>query len=225
MHLLEEESCDLSRGASIQRTNRSYFCTSWMTSESYYEGVWSMIISGNYNYVRISLQGSSLHSSKAYSWMKCRILMPYQKWLRLKENRGQSVSYVVLHPLWSTCWGQRCGIQCYFFDSDIGGFHYGPGHPWVLSLSIIQSWKISPNRMKPTRIRMCHSLVMNYGLYKKMEIFVRQKFLLQFVHSIINLASQTRHKTRNDSVPFRRIYWIPQQNHTQQHELSSEGTT
>ncbi|KIK98511.1 hypothetical protein PAXRUDRAFT_801234 [Paxillus rubicundulus Ve08.2h10] len=43
---------------------------------------------------------------------------------------------------------------CYFFDSDVGGFHYGPGHP-----------------MKPTRIRMCHSLVMNYGLYKKMEIF------------------------------------------------------
>lgn len=30
--------------------------------------------------------------------------------------------------------------------------------------------------MKPTRIRMCHSLVMNYGLYKKMEIFVRCPF-------------------------------------------------
>lgn len=44
---------------------------------------------------------------------------------------------------------------CYFFDSDIGNYHYGPGHP-----------------MKPTRMRMCHSLVMNYGLYKKMEIFV-----------------------------------------------------
>ncbi|BEI96555.1 hypothetical protein CcaverHIS631_0201440 [Cutaneotrichosporon cavernicola] len=43
---------------------------------------------------------------------------------------------------------------CYFFDSDIGNYHYGPGHP-----------------MKPTRIRMCHSLVMNYGLYKQMEIF------------------------------------------------------
>jgi len=28
------------------------------------------------------------------------------------------------------------------------------------------------HRMKPTRIRMCHSLVMNYGLYEKMEIFV-----------------------------------------------------
>ncbi|KAF8527891.1 histone deacetylase [Hysterangium stoloniferum] len=50
--------------------------------------------------------------------------------------------------------GQSKKRVCYFFDSDIGGFHYGPGHP-----------------MKPTRIRMCHSLVMNYGLYKKMEIF------------------------------------------------------
>lgn len=31
--------------------------------------------------------------------------------------------------------------------------------------------------MKPHRIRMTHSLVMNYGLYKKMEIFVRSSFL------------------------------------------------
>jgi histone deacetylase 1/2 len=31
--------------------------------------------------------------------------------------------------------------------------------------------------MKPTRIRMCHSLVMNYGLYKKMEIFVSCPFM------------------------------------------------
>jgi histone deacetylase 1/2 len=27
--------------------------------------------------------------------------------------------------------------------------------------------------MKPHRIKMTHSLVMNYGLYKRMEIFVR----------------------------------------------------
>ena len=26
--------------------------------------------------------------------------------------------------------------------------------------------------MKPHRIRMTHSLIMNYGLYKKMEIYV-----------------------------------------------------
>ncbi|PPQ69652.1 hypothetical protein CVT25_014087 [Psilocybe cyanescens] len=49
--------------------------------------------------------------------------------------------------------GQKKRVS-YFYDSDIGGFHYGEGHC-----------------MKPTRIRMCHSLVMNYGLYKKMEIF------------------------------------------------------
>ena len=68
--------------------------------------------------------------------------------------------------------------QCYFFDSDVGGFHYGPGHPYVPVLygyesnsSVIFLWWSS---MKPTRIRMCHSLVMNYGLYKRMEIFVSE---------------------------------------------------
>lgn len=42
----------------------------------------------------------------------------------------------------------------YFYDSDIGNYAYGAGHP-----------------MKPHRIRMAHSLIMNYGLYKKMEIY------------------------------------------------------
>jgi len=43
---------------------------------------------------------------------------------------------------------------CYFYDSDIGNFYYGNGHP-----------------MKPHRIMMTHNLLLNYGLYKKMEIF------------------------------------------------------
>lgn len=50
----------------------------------------------------------------------------------------------------------------------------------VIRAQILLSYLSSKNpqihaqyRMKPTRIRMCHSLVMNYGLYKKMEIFVR----------------------------------------------------
>lgn len=59
-----------------------------------------------------------------------------------------------LHWQSDTSSGKQPRRVCYFFDSDIGNYHYGPGHP-----------------MKPTRIRMCHSLVMNYGLYKKMEIF------------------------------------------------------
>ncbi|KAI5787611.1 histone deacetylase 1 [Peziza echinospora] len=42
----------------------------------------------------------------------------------------------------------------YFYDSDVGNYAYFAGHP-----------------MKPHRIRMTHSLIMNYGLYKKMEIY------------------------------------------------------
>lgn len=47
----------------------------------------------------------------------------------------------------------------YFYDSDIGNYAYVAGHP-----------------MKPHRIRMAHGLVMNYGLYKKMEIYVSEVF-------------------------------------------------
>ena len=43
----------------------------------------------------------------------------------------------------------------YFYDSDVGNYAYVAGHP-----------------MKPHRIRMAHSLIMNYELYKKMEIYV-----------------------------------------------------
>jgi len=42
----------------------------------------------------------------------------------------------------------------YFYDEEIGNFYYGSGHP-----------------MKPHRIRMAHDLILNYGLYKKMEIY------------------------------------------------------
>ncbi|OSS52478.1 hypothetical protein B5807_02500 [Epicoccum nigrum] len=42
----------------------------------------------------------------------------------------------------------------YFYDSDVGNYAYVAGHP-----------------MKPHRIRMAHSLIMNYGLYSKMEIY------------------------------------------------------
>eukprot|EP00163_Fabomonas_tropica_P015044 TRINITY_DN2741_c0_g1_i2.p1 TRINITY_DN2741_c0_g1~~TRINITY_DN2741_c0_g1_i2.p1 ORF type:complete len:286 (-),score=33.19 TRINITY_DN2741_c0_g1_i2:33-890(-) len=43
---------------------------------------------------------------------------------------------------------------CYFWDSDVANFHYGPTHP-----------------MKPHRLALTHSLILNYGLYKKMECF------------------------------------------------------
>ena len=40
------------------------------------------------------------------------------------------------------------------FLGDIGNYYYGQGHP-----------------MKPHRIRMTHNLLLNYGLYRKMEIY------------------------------------------------------
>ncbi|CAM9990562.1 unnamed protein product [Scytosiphon promiscuus] len=42
----------------------------------------------------------------------------------------------------------------YFYDAEIGNYHYGQGHP-----------------MKPHRVRMTHNLVVNYGLYRQMEVF------------------------------------------------------
>lgn len=42
----------------------------------------------------------------------------------------------------------------YFYDPDVGNFHYGPGHP-----------------MRPQRLSVTHSLVLNYGLYRKMQVY------------------------------------------------------
>lgn len=47
----------------------------------------------------------------------------------------------------------------YFYDSDIGNYAYVTGHP-----------------MKPHRIRLAHSLIMQYNLYQKMEIYVSALF-------------------------------------------------
>jgi len=50
-----------------------------------------------------------------------------------------------------------CNLLLYIFTGDIGNYYYGQGHP-----------------MKPHRIRMTHNLLLNYGLYRKMEIYVSQ---------------------------------------------------
>lgn len=42
----------------------------------------------------------------------------------------------------------------YFYDEEIGNFYYDEGHP-----------------MKPVRVRMCHSLVLAYGLHKHLQVF------------------------------------------------------
>lgn len=42
----------------------------------------------------------------------------------------------------------------YFYDSEVGNFHYGETHP-----------------MKPHRVRMAHHLIVNYNLYEYMDVF------------------------------------------------------
>ena len=56
-------------------------------------------------------------------------------------------------------------IHTYVFTGDIGNYYYGQGHP-----------------MKPHRIRMTHNLLLNYGLYRKMEIYVSD-FYKQYVQN------------------------------------------
>lgn len=42
----------------------------------------------------------------------------------------------------------------YFYDQEIGNYKYAPGHP-----------------MKPHRIRLTHSLIMNYSLFKRLSVY------------------------------------------------------
>ncbi|CAG8570877.1 3337_t:CDS:10 [Dentiscutata erythropus] len=46
----------------------------------------------------------------------------------------------------------------YFYDEDVGNYTYGQGHP-----------------MKPHRMRMVHDLVVNYNLFKKMEVLTPKR--------------------------------------------------
>jgi len=48
----------------------------------------------------------------------------------------------------------RKQVVSYFYDPDVGNFHYGLRHP-----------------MKPHRIAVTHNLVLHYGLYKKMQVY------------------------------------------------------
>ena len=62
-------------------------------------------------------------------------------------------SFAPLDPVAHKSSNKKC--VAYFYDSDVGNYAYTSGHP-----------------MKPHRIRLAHSLIMNYGLYKNLEIYV-----------------------------------------------------
>ena len=58
----------------------------------------------------------------------------------------------------------------FYFPADIGNNYYGQGHP-----------------MKPHRIRMTHNLLLNYGLYRKMEIYVSSPILTTEVYDCFSV--------------------------------------
>ena len=62
---------------------------------------------------------------------------------------------------------------------EVGGYYYGQGHP-----------------MKPHRIRMTHNLLLNYGVYQLMEIYVRRTLKVMVMTSV---HSVRQNKTWNDS--------------------------
>lgn len=88
-----------------------------------------------------------------------------------------------LDPVTMNGAGDRNRKVAYFYDSDVGNYAYVSGHP-----------------MKPHRIRMTHSLVMNYGLYRKMEIYVSSSnFVLTSAREMMltNKYSSVRNLPRN----------------------------
>ena len=92
----------------------------------------------------------------------------------------------------------------YFYDADVGNYAYPAGHP-----------------MKPHRIRLAHSLIMNYGLYNNLEIYVSILPPLRLLHACIwysacsyvltPTASETSLKSRDDAVPYGRVYRLSAQ--------------
>lgn len=61
-------------------------------------------------------------------------------------------------------WEMFTSLSC--ITGDVGNYYYGQGHP-----------------MKPHRIRMTHNLLLNYGLYRKMEIYVRLSLIFDLLIS------------------------------------------
>ena len=66
----------------------------------------------------------------------------------------------------------------YFYDAEVGNYHYGQGHPMKVKLFLLNLYNyLLLTEMlisfinQPHRVRMTHNLVVNYGLYRKMEVF------------------------------------------------------
>jgi hypothetical protein len=86
-------------------------------------------------------------------------------------------------------WCSGCRVQpptCFPEEKLTGrNYAYGPGHP-----------------MKPHRIRMCHSLIMNYGLYKNMEIYVPLPSLHTILVKMLTFVQRAKPATKQEMCQF-----------------------
>ena len=76
----------------------------------------------------------------------------------------------------------------YFYDSEVGNYHFGYGHP-----------------MKPHRVRMTHELIVNYGLYQQMRVYrphLASKEALMKFHSepYLNFLEKITRDTIQDNI-------------------------
>ncbi|KAF7084355.1 hypothetical protein CFC21_088000 [Triticum aestivum] len=83
--------------------------------------------------------------------------------------------------------GQKRRV-CYFYDSEVGNYYYGQGHP-----------------MKPHRIRMTHSLLAQYGLLDQMQVLrpnpARDRDLCRFhADDYISFLRSVTPETQQDQI-------------------------
>jgi hypothetical protein len=83
---------------------------------------------------------------------------------------------------------------------DIGNYYYGQGHP-----------------MKPHRIRMTHNLLLNYGLYRKMEVYVSLLLLFRLALQIVTASTRSNVRGYHE-VSFGRVCVVSAQHSTRQHD-------
>ena len=71
----------------------------------------------------------------------------------------------------------------YFYDQEVGNYHYGQGHP-----------------MKPHRVRMTHNLLLHYGIYKELEVSRRFPIFIFIVGQDLHRTPQPAPITQSAAV-------------------------
>jgi len=87
--------------------------------------------------------------------------------------------------------GPRKRRVSYFYQGDVGHYYYGPGHP-----------------MKPHRLKLTHHLLLSYGLYKHLTVyvsFVPDSAIRSVAQLTVCPATTPCNCPRNDPVSFTRV--------------------